>query len=92
MERTDSTVSLRLNISETLFVQAYLGELTGSLYFALVEHTQRIFGIDRESGLWHMHPVDAPHEHQPLPEGMEPKPLLRFLSKVEELLVQYGLV
>ena len=36
MERTDLTLSLRLTIRAELFVQAFLGERPGSLYFALV--------------------------------------------------------
>jgi len=83
VERTDFTLSLRLTIGPDLFVQAFLGELTGALYFALIERGQRIFGIDRESGRWHEHPYEAPHRHTPLPEGLEPKPLLKFLSRLE---------
>ena len=48
--RTDSTLSLRLSIRPGLFVQAFMGEMTNSLYFALIEGDQRIFGIDRVSG------------------------------------------
>jgi len=50
IERTDLTLSLRLYIRPGLFVQAFMGELTGSLYFALIEGERRIFGIDREAG------------------------------------------
>lgn len=92
IERTDQTLSLRLYIRPDLFVQVFLGELTGSLYFALIEGEQRIFGIDRESGEWHLHPYEAPYRHEPLPENLEPQPLLRFLSRVEDLLLQYDLL
>ena len=37
-----------------LFVQAFIGEITGSLYFALIERNQRIYGIDRENDQWHL--------------------------------------
>ena len=46
-DRTDLTLSLRLYIRHDLFVQVFLGELTGSLYFALTEGNHRIFGTDR---------------------------------------------
>jgi len=92
VDRTDLTVSLRLSIRQDLFVHVLLGQLTGSLYFALIERGQRIFGIDRHAGEWHMHPYDAPHEHVPFPDGLEPKPLLSFLSKVEDLLIQHDLL
>lgn len=91
-ERTDPTLSLRLGIRPDLFVQAFLGEWSGSLYFALIESGRRIFGIDRETGEWHLHPYDAPDTHRPLPEGLGPKPLLAFLARVEDLLLQYDLL
>lgn len=67
--RTDSTLSLRLYIRPDLFVQAFLGELTDSLYFALIEGNQRIFGIDRECEQWHLHPFEYPHKHEPFVEA-----------------------
>ena len=90
--RTDYTLSLRLHIRPGLFVQAFAGEITNSLYFALIEGNQRIYGIDRESGYWHLHPLKAPHSHEPFDEGLGPKPLLSFLSKVEKLLVDNELL
>jgi len=92
IERTDLTLSLRLHIRPGLFVQAFLGEWSGSLYLALVEGGRRIFGIDREAGEWHIHPYEAPHTHKPLPESLEPKPLLKFLARVEDLLLQHDLL
>ena len=92
VERTDLTISLRLYIRYDLFIQVFLGERSGSLYFALIEGRQRIFGIDQEAGEWHLHPYDAPNEHQPLPEGLGPKPLLRFLAWVEGLLLKHNLL
>ena len=92
IERTDLTLSLRLHIRPALFVQAFLGEASGSIYLALIEGGRRIFGIDRDGGEWHLHPCDNPDKHEPLPEGLEPRPLLRFLAQVENLLLQYDLL
>jgi hypothetical protein len=92
MERTDFSISLRLSIRPDLFVQVFLGELSGSLFFALIAGGQRIFGIDRDSGEWHVHPYHAPHRHEALLEGLEPKPLLRFLARVEDLLIEQDLL
>lgn len=92
IERTDFTVTLRLHICPALFVQAFLGERSGSLYLALIEGGRRVFGIDREGGEWHLHPYDAPDEHEPLHEGLGPRPLLTFLSRVEDLLLQHDLL
>ncbi len=89
VKQTDFIISLRLYIRAGLFVQAFMGTLTGSLYFALIEEGQRVFGIDRENDAWHIHPYNAPNQHKPFPEGLFPKPLMRFLSRVEELLFEH---
>ncbi len=91
-ERTDRTLSLRLHIRSGLFVQVFLGEASESLYFALIQDRRRIFGIDRVIGEWHLHPYDAPDTHEPLAEGLEHQPLLKFLAKVEDLLLQHELL
>ena len=90
--RTDSTLSLRLYIRQGLYVHAFIGEMTNSLYFALIEGSQRIFGIDHEGGHWHLHSFEAPHKHDFFDEGLGPKPLLAFLSKAEKVLVENNLL
>lgn len=92
IERTDITLSLRLHIRPGLFVHAFAGERTGSLYFALIEGNRRIFGIDCEGGEWHQHSFEAPDTHEPLAEGLTPKPLLTFLAQVESLLIEHDLL
>lgn len=92
IEHTDITLSLRLHIRADLFVQVFYGEYSKSLYFALIESERRIFGIDRERGQWHRHPIEQPTEHLPLSEGLEPKPLLSFLSQVEQILLDNELI
>jgi hypothetical protein len=92
MERTDFTLSLRLYIHPALFVQVFLGERSGSLYFALVERERRIFGIDREGDIWHLHPYGSPDRHEPFDEGLGPKPLMMFLTRVEDVLLQHDLL
>ncbi len=89
--KTDYTLSLRLYIRRELFVQVFIGEMTGSLYFALIEGNQRIFGIDLESDQWHLHPFEKPHKHE-VCSGLGPKPLFSFLSKVERILVENDLL
>jgi hypothetical protein len=41
---------------------------------------------------WHLHPFGQPEEHQPTPEGMSPRPATQFLTEVEKLLVDHGLI
>jgi hypothetical protein len=92
IERTDITLSMRLHIRPKLFVQVFLGAKSGSLYLALIEGERRLFGIDRESGEWHLHQYDAVERHEPLQQGLGPKPLLKFLARVEDLSLRYDLL
>ena len=92
IERTDITLSLRLHIRPRLFVQVFLGTKSDSLYLVLIDGERRLFGIDRESGEWHLHPYDAVERHEPLPQGLGFKPLLRFLARVEDLLLSHDLL
>ena len=91
-ERTDTTLSFRLIIREDLFVQVFSGEKSKSLYMALIEGRRRIYGIDREGNEWHVHPFEDADRHKPLAQGLEPKPLLTFLARIEELLVKTALL
>jgi hypothetical protein len=92
VERTDISLSMRLHIRPGLFVQVFCGAKSGSLYLALIEGERRLFGIDRESGEWHLHPYNAVERHESLSQGLGPKPLLRFLARVEDLLLEHALL
>ncbi len=92
IDHTDISLSLRLHIRQGLFVQLFYGTYSDSLYFALIENERRIFGIDREHNQWHMHPFEEPNSHLPLVQSLEPKPLLTFLARVEEVLLTHDLL
>jgi len=92
VERTGSTVTLHLIIGPELYVQAYLSELSGRLSFALVDPSGRLYGRNRERGVWHRHPFDDPEQHEPTPEGMSPRPLLQFMAEVEEIILENELI
>ncbi|MEI2690888.1 MAG: hypothetical protein V9H69_14730 [Anaerolineae bacterium] len=92
VDRTDISLSIRLHIRPGLFVQMFYGAKSGSLYLALIEGERRIFGMDRESGEWHLHPYGAVERHEPLQPGLGPKHLLTFLARVEDLLVEHDLL
>jgi hypothetical protein len=90
--RTDLTFAVRLYIRDDLFVQAFLGERSDTLYFALVEAHQRIYGLDREADAWHRHPYNTPDRHEELSAEPGPRPLFVFLAQVEELLMHHRLL
>lgn len=92
IERTDITLSLRLTIRYGLFVQLFFGEKSQSLYMALIEDKHRLFGIDRDGGVWHMHPYKAVERHETVEKGLEPKPIMTFLARVEQLLMENDLL
>jgi len=91
-ERTDEAIRLRLIISEALFVQVFLSEATGRFSLVLIQGRERLYARDGEGGTWHLHPFGAPSVHQPVPEGISPRPLLQFLVEVEELLLANDLM
>jgi hypothetical protein len=95
VQNVESTVyhfALRLHIAPEFFVQAFLGKQSETLYFALIKDEQRIFGIDREDNEWHVHPYGESDHHEPLSQGLEPKPLLRFLARVEQLIMEHNIL
>ena len=91
-ERTDATVTLRFTIGPALFVQVFFSQRSGRLSFALVGISGRLYGRDREHGLWHRHPFGQPEQHEPTPEGISSQPIRQFLVEVEEILCAYDLI
>lgn len=39
-----------------------------------------------------MHPFAAVEQHEPMIEALEPKPILKFLARVEHLLLEHDLL
>jgi len=92
LEQTDDALRARLEIRSGLFVQVFLSETTGRFSLALIQQGQRLYGRDREHGEWHCHPYEAPSQHEPMPEGVSPRPLLQFLAEVERILLVHELL
>lgn len=92
VERTERTITIHFRISSTLFVQAFFSERSQRLHFALVGSVGRLYGRDREQGVWHRHPFGEVEEHEPTPEGMSAQSLTEFMTEVEELLLIHDLI
>jgi hypothetical protein len=90
--RSDNTLSMRFIIRPGLFVQVFFGEKSASLYMALIEGRQRIFGVDREGDAWHVHPFHAIEKHEPLTDDFSHRPVSQFLAKVEEMILAHDLL
>ena len=92
VEQTQATVTVHLTIGADLFVQAFLSESSQRLSFVLVGQSGRLYGRDREHGMWHRHPFGQPEQHEPTPEGMSVQPLTQFMAEVEKILVEHDLL
>jgi len=79
-KRTDATLTIHFIIFPELYVQVFLSERTGRCSFTLVGQSGRLYGLDREQGVWHRHPFDHPEAHEEISEGVSPQPIRQFLS------------
>jgi hypothetical protein len=75
-----TAVNIRIPVPGNLFIDAFCNEITGRAAYALIEDAQRIFGADNTGGGWHLHPFDAPEDHEALPESMS---FAEFIRRVE---------
>ncbi len=92
IERTDSTVTLHFIIAPKLFIQFFFSQRSKRFSLALVGNSGRLYGRDRERGVWHRHPFGHSEQHELTPEGMSPQPILQFLAEVEEILLVNSLI
>jgi len=92
IEQTNATVSIHLSLASNLFVQIFLSERSGRFNLALIGPPGRLYGRDREHGVWHRHPFEHPDDHEPTPEGMSPRPVHQFLAEVEQILFENDLI
>ncbi len=92
VDRTDRTITIHLQINDSLFIQVFLSLRSNRLSFALVGVVGRLYGCDYEQDTWHYHPFGKTDLHEPLPDGMSLRPLLQFVAAVEELLLAHDLL
>jgi hypothetical protein len=52
----------------------------GRTAYALIDDAQRIFGADNTGGAWHLHPFDAPEDHEALHESVS---FAEFIRRAE---------
>jgi len=73
-----------LSESDEIFLRVYFNETTDTIAFALIEHKQRIWGIDRDNRRgWHLHPVDNPTQHI----SISPLSVPNIIARLQEVLV-----
>lgn len=62
---TQTSVNIRVTLSDNQFIAAFHNEATGRTAFVLIQNNQRIFGADNTGG-WHVHPFANPAQHDSL--------------------------
>lgn len=90
-DHTPLMLKARLIISPHLFIQIYRNDQFDTTNWVLIYNRQRIYGRDYLGGVWHRHPVDAPHTHDISIEGRRTLTLTEFLDEVEAILAEKGL-
>ncbi len=81
---TETSVNIRLPITDNQFIDAFHNEFTRRTAFVLIKNNQRIFGADNTGG-WHIHPFHDPARHDPL---NAPMTFQQFIQSIESHLAQ----
>lgn len=63
---TDNTLICRLGLDSEIFIQIYVNVRKEKLNLALIIKDFRIYGVDKEGGFYHEHPVKNPTLHLPI--------------------------
>ncbi len=85
LDYTDITAMCRIGYSSDIFIQAYLNSKKGKFNLALIVQKSRIYGVDKEGGFYHKHPVYNPESHFPL-ESEKEVSLEEFILESTEIL------
>lgn len=80
-DRTQNIIKILVLIENDLFIQIYFNESKGKLNLAFIQNNQRIYGVDSEGGILHIHPFDNPDQHISINEMIS---LKEFFHSVQE--------
>ena len=87
-DHTDVTLLCRFGITPDVFIQVYVNTRKEKLNLALIVSGNRIYGVDKEGGFYHEHPLDNPGSHKKTHAmGLE-----EFVIKSLELLKKLGFI
>jgi len=86
VDRTDYAIKLRLSIDREIFIQIYANEISDKFNLAVIN---RIYGFDREGGLYHLHPFLDTRQHIPADSA---KSITDFVKESFDLLTAHGLL
>jgi len=81
------TVSGRIFLEGSAFLEIYYNEVTGTIAFALIEGGRRVWGIDRDNIRgWHRHPPSEPSSHLEI----SPLSISEIVAELAEVLKRKG--
>lgn len=78
----NAVAKIRVFLTAAAFIDVYYNPANDNCSFALVQNSQRIYGVDNAFVGWHIHPFESPDDHHlcgPVPFG-------EFLKAVEQKL------
>lgn len=62
---TATSINLRIDVVSGGFIDAFYNEQTDTTAYTWIQRGRRVFGADNTGG-WHLHPFNAPQQHQAL--------------------------
>lgn len=77
----EKTLAVRVFLTNDTWVNVFYNVDTGRSSFAWFRDHQRMYGKDNAKQIWHKHPFNATHLHEPC----EPVDFETFLREVENL-------
>lgn len=75
----DIVLKIRVYLVNDMFIDTFYNADTLKVAYALIKKGERMFGADN-TGRWHLHPFDAPEEHQ----ACHPITFQEFLTIIEQ--------
>ncbi|KCZ71393.1 hypothetical protein ANME2D_02121 [Candidatus Methanoperedens nitroreducens] len=90
--KTENAVKARIEISDSIYIQFYHHQLSGTSNYVLVGWNNRLYGRDCIGGNWHRHPFENPQAHDRTGDGAEDITLDEFLDEVFEILLREKLI
>ncbi len=89
MDETDITLISKISFPFDAFIQIYANIKKEKINMTLIVAGERIYGVDKEGGLYHEHPFDNPSKHITIDKLID---IEDFVVKCVEFLGKMGLI
>jgi len=74
----------RYHVEASLFIDIFYAIRTGKISFAVVQKSERVFGIDNLGG-WHCHAFGNPGNHKPIAQPLIEEIIAQCAAAIERL-------